>query len=122
MHPLSFKCLLALFVWLSNRLFDNPADCEVHVVIRVLNAKNVHPTEIHQQLVEVYVDNVMNDGNMHKRCRLFNEGRTNVHYKDRSERQPTVIIEDLIKKVNDCIRETEQFTIDDLHLSFLHVS
>ena len=28
--------------------------------------KNVHPAEIHQQLMEMYGDNVMNNGNVHK--------------------------------------------------------
>jgi hypothetical protein len=55
----------------------NPADCYVPSVIRLYNAKNIRPAEIHRQLVEVYGEGVMNEGNVRKWCRLFNrEGQT----------------------------------------------
>jgi hypothetical protein len=50
---------------------SNPADCEVRSVIRFLNAKKVRPAEIHRQLVKVYGEGVMNDGNVRKWCRLL---------------------------------------------------
>ena len=56
-------------------LTDNPANCELHVVIRFLNAKNVCLAEIHLQHIEVYGDNVMNGGNVCMWCKLFNEGK-----------------------------------------------
>lgn len=99
----------------------NPADCEVRAVIRFLNAKRVRPAEIHRQLVEVYGEGVMNDGNVRKWCRLFNEGRTNIHDDERSGR-PTVKSEDLVQKVDDEIRQNRRFTIDELHEKFQQVS
>jgi hypothetical protein len=72
----------------------NPADCEVRSVIRFLNAKNTHPAEIHRQLVEVYGEGVMNEGNVRKWCCLDNGGRTDVHSEARSGR-PSLITEDL---------------------------
>jgi hypothetical protein len=42
----------------------NPADCDVLSVIRFLNAKDIWRTEIHRQLVEVYAEGVMSEGNM----------------------------------------------------------
>lgn len=63
-QSLSFMCLRMLVVWLCTMLINNSAICEVGAVIRFLNAKNIHPAEIHWQLVEVYGNNVvMNDGN-----------------------------------------------------------
>jgi hypothetical protein len=42
----------------------NPAYCEVRSVIRFLNAKNSSPAEIYRQIVEVYGEGVMNEGNV----------------------------------------------------------
>jgi histone-lysine N-methyltransferase SETMAR len=64
----------------------NPADCEVRSVIRFLNVKNIHPAEIHRQLVRMYGEGVMNEGNVHMWCHLFNGGRTDVHNEVRSGR------------------------------------
>ena len=41
-------------------LISTPADCEVPGVIRFLQAENVRPCEIHQRLVAVYSEHVMN--------------------------------------------------------------
>jgi hypothetical protein len=41
-------------------LILNLADCEVRGVIRFLQAENVRPCEIHQKLVAVYGEHVMN--------------------------------------------------------------
>jgi len=43
-----------------NALISNPADCEVRGVIRFLQAENVRDCEIHQRLVAVYGEHVMN--------------------------------------------------------------
>jgi hypothetical protein len=40
---------------------DNLADCEVHTVIRVFNAQNVHPIENFHQLIGVYGKYVMSE-------------------------------------------------------------
>jgi hypothetical protein len=54
----------------------NLVDCEVRSVIRFLKSKNIRPAETHRQLVEVYGEAVMDEGNVRKLCRLFNGGRT----------------------------------------------
>ena len=43
-----------------NALISTPADCEVRGVIRFLQEENVRPCEIHQRLVAVYGEHVMN--------------------------------------------------------------
>ena len=45
-------------------------------VIRVLTEKNIHPTEIHRKVVEVYGEGVTNEGGVRKWFRLFKERRT----------------------------------------------
>jgi len=42
---------------------QSPAKCEVHSVIRFLNAKGERPAEIHKQTVAVY-GNIMNGQNV----------------------------------------------------------
>ena len=96
---------------------NNPASCEVRAVIRFLLARNNNAVEIHRQLCEVYVPNVMNDSKGRQWCRLFKEGRTNVH--DERSGRPSVIKDDLVKKVNTTIRGNRHFTISELSLSFL---
>lgn len=59
----------------------------------------------------------MNDGNVSKWCRLFNEGRTNVNNEERPER-PTVINENLTQNVNEKINRNRRFTNDELHQNF----
>jgi hypothetical protein len=46
-------------------LIQSPAKCEVHSVVRFLNAKGERPVEIHKQFVAVY-GNVMNWQNVMK--------------------------------------------------------
>jgi len=43
-----------------NAPISNPADCEVQGMIWFLQAENVRPSEIHQRLVAVYGEHVMN--------------------------------------------------------------
>jgi hypothetical protein len=61
---------------------ENPASCEIRSVIKFLNAKNVRPAEIYWQVCEVYGENVMSDGMVRRWCRMFSEGRKNVHDDD----------------------------------------
>ena len=39
-------------------LIENPADCEIHSVIRYLSAKGVKAVEIHHNICEVYGQNI----------------------------------------------------------------
>ncbi|GBM71214.1 hypothetical protein AVEN_48587-1 [Araneus ventricosus] len=103
------------------KTISDPADCEVHPVIRFLNAKKVKPAEIQRQLVEIYGENVMTDGMVRKWVRQFNDGRTNVHDEARSGR-PSVVNDGLVAKVNEKIRENRRFTIRILFDEFPQLS
>ena len=65
-------------------LIQSPTKCEMHSIIRFLNAKGEHPAEIHKQIVAVY-GNIMNRQNVMKWCREFSEGRTDVQDKVEAE-------------------------------------
>ena len=69
-----------------NVLISTPADCEVRGMIQFLQAENVRPREIHQRLVAVYGEHVMNAASVRKWCTMFTNGRTDVHDAERSGR------------------------------------
>jgi len=99
------------------KTIEGAADCEMRSVIRFLNARNVLPSEIHHHICQVYGDNAMSDGMVRKRVRLFNEGRENVHDEARSG-HPSLVNDDLVRKVNERVRDDRRFTISDLSLHF----
>jgi hypothetical protein len=96
-----------------SKKIENPAECEVRALIRFLNAKNVRPIDIYRQLIVVYGKGVMNESNMRKWCRMFNEGRTNVRDKERSGR-PSLITEDLKNGIDQHIRRNRRLTLDEI--------
>jgi hypothetical protein len=51
----------------------------------------------------------MSDGMVRRWCRMFSEGRTNVHDDDRSDRQ-SLVTTDLLDQVNEKIGENRRFT------------
>ena len=53
-------------------------DCEIRSVIRFLNVRNMLPSEIHNQICQVYGDNAMSDGMVRKWVRMFNVGRQDI--------------------------------------------
>ena len=66
-----------------NALISTPADCEVRGVIRFLQAENVRPCEIHQRLVAVYGEHVMNAASVRKWCIMFtNAGKRHADDED----------------------------------------
>ena len=79
------------------------------------------PSEIHHQICQVYGDNVMSDGVVRKWVRMFNEGRENVHDEARS-RRPSLVNDDLVRNVNERVRDDRCFTISDLPLHFPQIS
>jgi len=97
------------------------ADCEIRPVIRFLNARNVLPSEIHHQICQMYGDNAMSDGMVRKWVRMFNERRENVHGEARSGRS-FLVNDDLVRKVNERVRDDRCFTISDLSLHFPQIS
>jgi len=100
---------------------ETPTACEMWSVIRFLNAKNMKPAEIHRQLCDVYGEHVMSSSMVRGWVRLFNEGCENVHDDPRSGR-PSVVNEDLVRAVEEKIRENRRFTITSLSLHFPQIS
>jgi len=103
------------------KTIEGVADCEIWSVIRFLNARNVLPSEIYHQICQVYCDNVMSDGMVRKWVRMFIEGRENVYDEARSGR-PYLVNDDLVRKVNERVRDDRRFTIYDLSLHFPLIS
>jgi len=81
----------------------------------------VLPSEIHHQTCQVYGDNAMSDGMVRKWVRMFNEGREKVHDEGRSGR-PSLVNDDLVRKVNERVLDDRRFTISDLPLHFPQIS
>ena len=79
------------------------------------------PSEIRHQICQVYGDNAMSDGMLRKWVRMFNEGRENLHDEARSGR-PSLVNDDLMRKVNERVRDDRHFTISNLSLHFPHIS
>jgi len=98
-----------------------PAACEMRPVIRILNAKNMTPAEIHRQLCDVYEEHAMSGSVVRTWVRLFNEGREKVHDDPRSGR-PSVVNEDSVRAVEEKIWENRRFTITPLSLHFPQIS
>jgi hypothetical protein len=65
-------------------VIDNPASWEIRVVIRFLHAKNKSSAEILSELCSIYGQNVMSEGTVRQWCRMFKDGRTNVHDEERN--------------------------------------
>jgi len=100
---------------------ENPAACEMRSVIRFLNAKNMTPAEIHRQLCDVCGEHAVSSSMVRRWVRLFNAGRGNVHDDPRSG-GPSVVNEDLVRAVEEKIRENRRFTITPLSLHFPQIS
>jgi len=103
------------------KTIEGAADCEIRSLIRFLKASNVLPSEIHHQIGQVYGDNAMSDDMVRKWVRVFNEGRENVHDEARSG-SPSLVNDDLVRKVNERVRDDRRFTISDLSLHFPQIS
>jgi hypothetical protein len=66
-------------------VIDNPASCEIRAFICFLHAKIMSAVEIHCELcTAVYSQNVMSQETIRQWCRMFKDGRTNVHDEERS--------------------------------------
>jgi len=102
------------------KTIEGAADCEIWSVIRFLNARNVLLSDIRHQICQVYGNNAMSDGMVRKLVRMFNEGRKNVNEEARSERI-SLANDDLVRKVNERVRDDRHFTISDLSLHMPHI-
>jgi len=83
---------------------ENSAASKMRAGICFLNAKNMKLAEIHHQLCDVYGEHAMSSSMVRRWVRLFNEGRENVH-DDPWSGQPSVVNEDLVRAVEEKIRE-----------------
>lgn len=96
------------------------ARCEIRAVIRFLNAKQISPTEIHCQLIEVYGENCISVQHVRKWCREFSEGRMEIHDENRSGR-PSVS-DGVVEKVETILLEDRRITINELALLIPEIS
>ena len=69
----------------------------------------------------MYGENAMSDGMVRKCVGMFNEGRENVQDESRSGRL-SLVNDDLVRKVNERVRDDRCFTISDLSLHFSQIS
>jgi hypothetical protein len=78
---------------------DNPASCKIRAVIHFLHAKNMSAAEIHLELcAAAYDQHIMSEGIVSPWCRMFIDGRTNVHDEERSGRA-FVVSDDFVHSV-----------------------
>jgi len=77
--------------------------------------------EIHCQLCDIYGEHTMSSSMVRRWVWLFNEGRKSVHDDMRSSRL-SVVNEDLVRAVEEKIRENRWFTISSLSLHFPQIS
>jgi len=63
----------------------------------------------------------MSDGMVRKWVRMFNEGREKMHDEARSG-CPSLVSDDLVRKINERVRDGRRFTISDLSLHFPQIS
>ena len=103
------------------KIIEGAADSEIRSVISFLSARNVLPSEIHHQICQVYGNNAKSDGMVRNWVRMFSEGQENVHDEARIGR-PSLVNDDLVRKVNEIVRDDRLFTISDLSLHFPQIS
>jgi hypothetical protein len=95
---------------------NNPASCEICVVIRFLHAKCMSAAEIRRELCAVYGQNIMSEGTVRQRCRMFKDGRRNVHNEERSV-QPSVVCEDLAQSVDKKNMKDDASQFENFHVN-----
>ena len=102
-------------------LVSSAASCEQRSVIRFLHAENVVPAEISRRLKVVYGNKGMSYKSVRSWCKMFDEGRTNVHDEERAGR-PSVISEEIVDKVREAVLSDRRSTITELCEKFPSVS
>lgn len=51
-------------------------------------------------------------------CRTLEKGRTNVHHDEGGQERKTVVIDEIVERVEITIRESRRFTVSDQSLDF----
>jgi hypothetical protein len=85
-HVYASSCAFKMY-----KKIKKPTACDMLSVIRLLNARNMKPADIHRQFCEVYGKYATNDSMVKRWVRHFNNGRKNVRDDPRSGR-PSVLI------------------------------
>jgi transposase len=98
-----------------------PARCEVRAVIRFLHAEGQSAAEIHDRLCRVYGYTVMSDNIVRKWCRKLRDGRPDVHDEGGQGRH-SIVTDELVQKVDQCVRGKRRFTISELSEEFPQTS
>ncbi|XP_046392229.1 protein GVQW3-like [Ischnura elegans] len=98
----------------------SPASCELRSVICFLAAKKKSAKEIHEELCQVYEEECMSSGMVHRWVRDFKNGRTDVHDEARAGR-PSVS-DETIAKVEAAMLEDRQITVRELREKIPEVS
>ena len=98
-----------------------PASCEVHAVIHFLHAEVQRAAEIHRRLCRVYGDTVMSNSCLREWCRKFRDGHTDVHDEGGQGRH-SIVTDELVQKVDQCVRGKRRFTIPELSEKFPQTS
>jgi transposase len=80
-------------------VIDKFTNCKICAVICFCHAKNMSAAEILCELCAVYSQNVISEGTVRQWCRMFKDGRTNVHDEVRSGRPP-VVRDDFVQSVD----------------------
>jgi hypothetical protein len=93
---------------------DNPASCEIPMVILFLHAKNKSAAEIHCELHVVYCQNAMSEETVRQWCIMFKDGRINIQDEERSGRL-SVMSDDLVQSVDQKINGRRPFTMSVHH-------
>jgi hypothetical protein len=79
-------------------VIDNRASCKIRSLIPFLHTKNMSAMEIHCELCAVHGQNVMSEGTVRQWCKMFKDGKTNVHDERQSDRPSVVSEPNIIKK------------------------
>ena len=82
-----------------------------------LHAQGQSAAEIHRRLCREYGDNVMSDSCVREWCRKFRDGRTDVH-DECGQEQRSIVTDELVQKVDECLRGKRRFTISELSEEF----
>jgi len=86
-----------------------------------LHAQGQSAAEIHRRSCRVYGDNVMSDSCVREWCRKFRDGRTDVRDEGGQERR-SIVTDELVQKVDQCLRGKRGFTISELSEEFPQTS
>ena len=90
--------------------------CAVWSVIKFIKAQSIALIEIHRQLCQIYVPNVMSKQMVSRWWRQFTAGRQYVH--EECGGRPSIIMDNLVELVWECIMENHRFAIMELSSHF----